>query len=103
MTEPNIRPYGGQFAVKLASVGNPDHGEDPDSSMDGVPEAWGHVGTLTEARALCEHFITFFNLGGGNWSGGEVVRQSDGLVVGRFSYNGRLWAGKNSDKEICVL
>jgi len=88
---PKIRRRQGVFTVKLCSVGNPDFRQDPNRPLPGVPSALAHVETLIEARDLCQHFIAYYDLGGGNWNGGEVVRTSDGLVIGRFSYNGCLW------------
>src|SRR5438067_12932016 len=88
---PMIRRSKGVFTVKLSSVGNPDFRQDPDRPLPGCPSVLAHVETLIEARDLCQHYIAYYELGGGNWNGGEVVRTSDGLVVGRFSYNGRLW------------
>lgn len=91
-TEPVIRRKGGKFAVRLQSRGNPDHGQDPERDVWGVPDVEAHVEDLREARALCEAFIAYFDLGGGNWTGGQVVRVADGLVLGKFSYNGRFWS-----------
>src|SRR5437868_6570781 len=92
LTEPpRIRRRQGVFTVKLSSVGNPDFRQDPDRPLPDVPTATAHVETLIEAQDLCQHYIAYYDLGGGNWNGGEVVRTSDGLVIGRFSYNGKLW------------
>jgi len=88
---PQIRRRQGVFTVKLCSVGNPDFRQDPERPLPGVPSVFAHVATLIEARDLCLHYIAYYDLGGGNWNGGEVVRISDGLVIGRFSYNGCLW------------
>jgi len=96
--QPVIRKSGGRFTVKLSSVGNPDYGQDPFRSMPGVPYCWAHVDSVEEAAKLVRHYIEFFDLGGGNWSGGEIVRQADGLVVGNVSYNGRFWATQQIEK-----
>ena len=37
----------------------------------------------------CREFIDEHDLGGGNWSGGEVYEE--GTLVARVSYNGRVW------------
>ena len=91
-----------KYTVKLTTVGNPDFYQNPDLPMSGVPSGLAHVDTLTEARSLCRYFIDLFSVGGGNWSGGEVVRTADGSVVGNFSYNGRLWSDKNGKQEIII-
>ena len=90
--EPVIRRSGGVFTVKLQSRGNPDFRQDPYRSVYGVPDVEAHVQTLKEARDLCRAYISYFDLGGGNWTGGQIVRVSDGLVIGHVSYNGRVWA-----------
>jgi len=92
LTEPpKIRRSQGVFTVKLCSVGNPDFRQDSKRPLPRVPSALAHVDSLIEAREMCQRFIAYYDLGGGNWTGGQVIRLSDGLVVGRFSYNGRLW------------
>jgi hypothetical protein len=102
-TSLTYRPSGGKYSVKLTSVGNPDYDQDPDRPMYGVPDLTAHVDTMVEARGLCLKYIALFDLGGGNWSGGQLVR-ADGLVIGRFSYNGRLWADSTDGRrEIAVI
>jgi hypothetical protein len=49
------------------------------------------VASLEEASASCLAFIAEHDLGGGNWSGGQVRDTATGVVVARVSYNGRLW------------
>jgi len=106
LTEPpKIRRRQGVFTVKLCSVGNPDFRQYPERPLPGVPSALTHVASLVEARDLCRHYIAYYELGGGNWNGGEVVRISDGLVIGRFSYNGCLWPDEpwtEEAKEITI-
>lgn len=97
---PVLRTEGGQFTVHLESVGNPDHGQNPNRPVYGVPTVKAHVDNLVQARQVVQQYINYFDLGGGNWVGGEVVRLSDGLVIGTFSYNGRLWADGSYNKEI---
>lgn len=79
----------GRFEVTLASVGNPDHGQNPDAILPGVASCRCAVSSLKEASAKCREFIDEHGLGGGNWSGGEVFE--DGVLVARVSYNGRVW------------
>ena len=47
------------------------------------------ISTLREASKLCLAFIEKWNLGGGNWTGGEV--QIDGKPQYQVGYNGRVW------------
>lgn len=90
----------GAFTVKLANVGNPDYRQDSENPLPDTVCGWAHVDDLKSAVKLCRQYITFYELGGGNWSGGEITRVSDGLVIGRVSYNGRVWA--QDGKEICA-
>jgi hypothetical protein len=79
--------------VILESKGNPDFGENPNKDMS--PRQLVHVDTMEDASLLCQDYIAKHNLGGGNWTGGQVV-DADRNVVGYISYNGRIW-----DKEPC--
>lgn len=59
-----------KYSVVLASVGNPDHGEDPNEPMLGVSNKMAHVDTLEQASQKCIDYIASNDLGAGNWSGG---------------------------------
>ena len=81
----------GLFRVRLASVGNPDFGQNPRARKYGAaPNRWQKVGSIAEASSACRQFIADNELGGGNWSGGDV-QDASGKVVARISYNGRAW------------
>lgn len=79
----------GFYRVQLASVGNPDFGQDPYQPLYGVENRLAQVSSLGEASRVCREFIREHELGGGNWSGGEVYWGAE--VVARISYNGRIW------------
>ncbi|MER0238939.1 hypothetical protein [Fulvimarina sp. MAC8] len=82
-----------RFRVFLANCGNPDFEEDPDEPLPETRSGfWVKAATLREASRICGSYIAENDLGGGNWSGGEVrLRESDETVA-RISYNGRAWA-----------
>lgn len=81
----------GQFRVRLASVGNPDFGQNPRARKYGAKaNRWQSVGSIAEATAACKLFISENELGGGNWAGGDV-QDSTGKLVARISYNCRAW------------
>lgn len=86
----------GKFMVTLSSVGNPDHGQNPDHSLPGLKSSKVAVTTKQEAAEACRKFIDDNQLGSGNWSGGDVF--SEGNLVARVSYNGRVW---HLDDEVC--
>lgn len=90
----------GLFEVALTNVGNPDYGQDPARKLPGTKNMTAKVKTLREAADVCRDYILSFDLGGGNWTGGQIVRISDGLVVGRVSYSGRVWG--TDGKEIAL-
>lgn len=79
----------GDYLVKLANVGNPDHGQNPARTVPGIRNTMAPAKTLAEASTLCSEYIRRNELGGGNWAGGEVLL--DGVIVARVSYNGRVW------------
>ena len=79
----------GKYAVKLSNVGNPDHRQDSRRPLPDTTCGWAHVDTIEEASEICRLYIGFYDLGGGNWNGGQIECQ--GAQVGRISYNGRAW------------
>ena len=89
----------GAYKVLLASVGNPDFGQDSRRSLPGVPRRTLRVASLADASKACRVYIAHYELGGGNWLGGEV--QKAGKVIAKISYNGRAWEPGNwPTKEI---
>jgi len=74
MSEQFKSPYGepfpedkmqerGLFRVRLASVGNPDFGQDPRARKYGAEaNRWQKVGSIAEASAACRKFIAETNL-----------------------------------------
>lgn len=81
----------GSFTVSLNSCGNIDHGENPDAPKFGVLDDLAYVTSLAEASRAARAYIDTNDLGGGNWTGGDV-RDASQVLVARISYNGRVWA-----------
>ena len=79
----------GNFRVRLASAGNTDFQQDSRRSLPGVPRKTVRTRTLREAASLCRAYISEYELGAGNWIGGDVTE--NGVLVARISYNGRIW------------
>ncbi len=92
----------GAYKVLLASVGNPDFGQDSRRSMPGVPRRTLRVASIADASKACRAYIAHYELGGGNWLGGEVSKAGKaGAVIAKISYNGRAWEPGNwPTKEI---
>ena len=78
------------LTVTLSSVGNPDFDQDPSRSLPGVTGQRKRVDDLAHASRVCREYIEENGLGGGNWSGGDVFDEN-GALVGKVSYNGRVW------------
>lgn len=76
------------LVVECKSVGNPDFDQDPTSAIS-LP-AYYPVNTLEQASQVCRQYIQDNNLGGGNWTGGNVYDVT-GKIVAHVSYNGRIW------------
>lgn len=93
MTEVDDKDLDREEALEVAlnSCGNPDYDQSPFKGLPGVNHSRQRVGSLREAAACCRRYIDDNDLGGGNWSGGEVRRVETGEVVARVSYNGRVW------------
>lgn len=73
------------FRVKLASVPNPDY----DEWFSPAPARYVTVKSLKAASRKCREYIENFNLGSGNWVGGQVSQNRK--QIARISYNGRIW------------
>lgn len=74
--------------VKLESKTNPDF---PIAQQQGlnISAHWVHCNSTKEASQLCQQFIAQNNLGGGNWTGGEIINNKK-HVIAYVSYNGRI-------------
>lgn len=80
---------GEDLTVKLEAVGNPDFYQ-PMGRLRGVPCKIVKVPDYATASKMVLDFIEAHDLGGGNWSGGDI--NCRGCIVARVSYNGRVWA-----------
>lgn len=74
--------------VIMSACGNPDFRQSHDI---GVPTKEKLVSTFEEASQVCQQYIIKYDLGGGNWTGGQILRASDRQQIGYVSYNGRVW------------
>jgi hypothetical protein len=78
-----------RIVVALSSAGNPDFRQDPSRALPGVPRKRVPVASLCEAAAACRAYIEAHDLGGGNWTGGQVFVGK--IQIAEVSYNGRVW------------
>ena len=75
--------------VLLKSVPNLDY----DEVFPPSPEQWATTRSLKDASKVCLEYIEKYNLGGGNWAGGDVFLRNK--KIARVSYNGRIWTIRN--------
>lgn len=75
--------------VSLEAFPNPDHSRRSHSGTVRIKENLVKVSTIEEAKAVVREFIDDNDLGGGNFTGGNLY--SNGEKIGHISYNGRLW------------
>ncbi len=61
-----------------------------DEKGKNIESVYFEVSNLNEASKVCQKYISHFNLGSGNWVGGNIV-DDDNNFVARISYNGRIW------------
>lgn len=99
LTSEFVNPVPSGYSIFLRAVPNNDFSAKSHEANVDVPGRWVPVDSLVDARRLALDFIRAWDLGGGNWIGGEVA--SDGKVVARISYNGRIWDA-GTGKEIPI-
>ena len=76
------------YTVHLSHAANPDipggyYGHKRPAKLKAT------VPTFADAAKLCREYIDHNELGGGNWTGGQVFKGKE--QVARVSYNGRVW------------
>lgn len=77
------------LVLLLRADPNPDFGAGTHQASVQIAPQWVRVGSLAEAQQRALAFIRSHDLGGGNWTGGDVFRE--GKPYARVSYNGRIW------------
>lgn len=87
---------GDKMLVVCTSVGNPDFRQNPNQAISD-PKYYA-VDNFEQASAACQAYISFEDLGGGNWSGGDIYSGA-GYRVAYVSYNGRVWTAMDKLKH----
>ncbi len=90
-----------KFTIELKSCGNPDFGQNPDEAIS--PPQTVPFDTIEEAKIVQSDYISEYQLGGGNWCGGNIYK--DKRIIAYMSYNGRIWGSSTgiydpNNKEI---
>lgn len=90
--------------VILKADPNPDYqAPDPRATIKTVKVRLP-VKSFASASKVCRNFIEKYDLGSGNWTGGQIG-DIDGKIIAHVSYNGRVWEGEKwspDAKEILV-
>jgi hypothetical protein len=81
--------------VYLSSLGNPDHGQNEFMPVSEPMKI--EVASIEAGKKAVEAYVARWNLGGGNWSGGELFSAGKKSYLGRYSYNGRFWKWDHKD------
>lgn len=89
------------FTVHLAHTPNPDINGGYGSARTRPSAKTSPASSYAEASRLCREYITQHDLGGGNWSGGQVFLDSE--QVANVSFNGRVWAMNGTEIQITLL
>lgn len=80
------------YKIYLATIGNPDHGQNPNEPV--APSYFAEGLNIDEIVKEARAYIDKYDLGAGNWAGGTIIRETEegNVKVGWMSYNGRVWA-----------
>lgn len=78
------------YFVTLTSVGDPVYKQNPYTPLFGVPQKRICAASIEECQNIVRDYIDEYNLGAGNWTGGDVYDEL-GHILGYISYNGRYW------------
>ena len=84
------------YKVTLKACGNIDHDENPYLPIVNKAYIESKVElckSIEECQKKVREYIEKYNLGAGNWIGGEVYEKTKNYV-GRISYNGKFWDKK---------
>lgn len=89
-----------KYKVALTAHGNIDHGANPYAMV--APPLNVFADTIEELQQAARDYIEEYDLGGGNWTGGQVTEVASGKPFGYISYNGWYWEetdAKGDDEE----
>ena len=76
------------YIVNLSTCGNIDYGQNPYEPMYGVPSYTLGCQTIDECRKEVRDYIEHYDIGSGNWTGGQVY-DDRGNLIGQIYYNGK--------------
>lgn len=91
-----LRNHPQSLVVRLESCGNPDYHQNIKAYIS--PPLTRPCDTFAEAVEYCRNYIGTYNLGGGNWTGGQIYHPVKGLIA-YVSYNGRVWKTTTGEWE----
>lgn len=82
------------YTVTLSSCGNIDYGQNPYTPYENTPNMEVTAETIEQCQQFVQEYIDEYNLGSGNWSGGEIYDEKKNYI-GKISYNGRFIKNRN--------
>lgn len=85
--------------VEMKASPNPDYSKPEHRAIVRIKAFRHTVDSFKDASRAVRHFINTNDLGSGNWTGGRLFDDA-GKVIGRVSYNGRVWASDGSEITI---
>jgi len=83
------------LSVEISAEPNPDYDKNTHNGSINIKPKKVKINSLQEASTIVRKFINDNDLGGGNFTGGNIY--SDNKIVGRVSYNGRIWDVNNNE------
>lgn len=85
-----------KLQVELKASPNPDYDRPEHQATVRIKAFRQSVDSFSDASRAVRRFINTNDLGSGNFTGGRLFDEA-GKVVGRVSYNGRVWAQDGSE------
>lgn len=86
------------ITVTLKHARNPDvQGGYWQPPVDPAKAQYVRVACIADASKACVDYIARNNLGGGNWTGGDIKSETTGKIIGNVSYNGKVWPGRRTE------
>ena len=74
-----------KYKVFLSAHGNPDYIQNPYEKI--CPCYYAEADSIEDCQKLVSTYISAYNIGGGNWTGGKVLEIISNTHIGNISYN----------------
>ena len=81
-----------KLKVYLSAHGDPDYNQNPYEKI--CPCYYAEADSIEECQKLVSAYISEYDIGGGNWTGGMVFEKGTNTPIGNISYNCRFWPAR---------